>query len=738
MSIFPDITDKDFSLRGKENPDVKQMLDYAVLQWEARHDRRERVEKLYNSFNGIVDEAEINSIIKTTGKKSKTKYVKYRLGRSKLKQLHGEFLEIPIQPIVRSTNRDAQNERMQKYKKALALSVAKPFIEQARAMGYDVYSGVEIPDKNDKSFWNINNFKLANEIIMNHIIEDKLTNERLKSEFHANFVDLTIAAEVHGKNERDADGKDTYRFIPAKFALYEETVFDPFLDRTPYKGEVRFMYYHELLSNPEFNLDQDQLGRLKEIRQEFNTEDRQGNIEIINGYPAFPVYTIQWKGLETVYVKISPAKDSDEPYKRILSREYFNANKGKLRRDVQNGKYKIIRKYREVIWTASRITKDIYTPAKKEEYIIQRLNENGRLTADFDYTGMLFSTVNGTRVSIQEIIYELERIYDDIRFMINKEIRKIRGDTLAYDDAFLPKGKRFIDILHSISEDGVVRFNSSAEGNLSASDVDSNKVGIQSLNLGQSQTLLVLMNQAMDIERVMDRITGMNESRQGLEKATTTATTNINNVEASRSMTYDMFYFMSDYIERVLEKLCEKTKLNKTYHGLDSRQFIFSDEEIKYLISTKNLIYHNYAVSIVDGKKERDTIRKIELLFPQEINAGMLRTKDVAKFYMESNFAKAIKILDQAHEELATIRKQEIKASQEAKQQEVEAKLKIATDDREDNQQHDKEMELLRTEGKKEVEVLKGAMKATQDFQNDLGKANIEKQKSSPENPFET
>lgn len=732
---FPDITDTDFSKNGTKNQQVKEMLDYAVFQWEARGHRRARLNKLYNSYNGVVDQSEIDSIIKTTGKKSKTKYVKYRLGRAKLKQLHGEFLEIPIQAHVSSVNRDAQNEKMQKYKGMLGMAIAKPYIEQARAEGYNVFEGVQIPDKNDKSYWTVNNFKLGNEIAMGTIITDKLKNERLKAQFYQNFVDLTIAAEVFGKNERDADGIDTYRFIPAKYALFEESVYDPFLDRSPYKGEVRYMYYHEILGNPEFKLDADQKARLKEIREEYTVDEKQGSIEVFNGHPAFPVYDIQWKGLETVYLKISPAKGSNVPYKRILSEEYYNENRAKIQRDVKAGKYEVEKFYREIVWTACRINKDIYTAAKKEEFIIQRLNDNGKFKADLDYSGMLFSTVNGYRVSIQEIIYELERIYDDIRFMINKEIRKIRGDTLVYDDAFLPKGKRFIDVLHSVSEDGVVRYNSSAEGNRTASESDSNKVGIGSLNLGQSNNLIVLLNQAMDVERVMDRITGMNESRQGLEKATTTATANVSNVEASRSMTYDMFYFMKDYIERVLMKLAEKSKLNVVHNGMDSRKFVLSDEEIQYLVSTKNLVFHNYAVSITDGRKEQITLQKIEQLFPQEINAGMLRTKDVAKFFMEENFAKAIKVLDLAHDELAAIRQQESKVAQEAKVKEVETDLQISREDREDRQEHDKDMELLRNEGKKEVAQLTGAMKATQDFQKSLAKSSMESTQSV--NPFE-
>lgn len=740
---FPDITDKNFSEGGTNNQSVRDILDYAVTQWESRYERRKRLEKLYNSHNGIVDKAEVDSITKMTGTRSKTKYVKYRLGRSKLKQLHGEFLEISITPTVTTTNRDAKNQKMDKYKKTLGMALSKPQMEQARKMGYDVFSGMKIPDINDKSNWSVNNFKLANEIAMQSIVNDKMVNEKLKTQFYSNFVDLTIAAEVFGKNERNADGVDTYRAIPPRFAMFEENVNDLFLSRSPYFGEVRYMYMHEILTSPEFDLEPGQKTELIGMKDQYNADEKDGAVEMMDGHPSHPVHTIQWKGLELVVCKTSPAKDSDVPYKRILSMEYYEENKSSLEKEdakyfARTGEHMLQKRYREVLWTASRIHKSIYTKARKEDFIIQRLNDNGIFQTEFDYTGMLFNTVNGFRISIQDVIYELERIYDDIRFMMNKEIRKIRGDTMIYDEAFLPKEKRFIDIMHGVSEDGVVRYNSSAEGNRAGIEADSNKVGIGTINLGQSQSLIILLNQAMDIERVMDRITGMNDGRQGIQKATTTATANVNNIEASRSMTYDLFYFMVGYIERVLMKLAEKTKLNKTYLGLDSRQFILDEEEIKYLVNTKNLIWDNYGVSITDGKKERDILMKLESLFPAEINASEIRTKDVAKFYMETNFAAAIKILDKAHEEIARVRQDQERVSQESQQAQTQAKVEMMKEDREDRQDHDKDMEVLRGENKKELETLKGGLKATMDFQNNMAKGSIQRNKTTVSNPFET
>jgi hypothetical protein len=719
---FPDIVEKDFSVGGKKNLQVHEALDYAANQWNSRDSRVKRINSLYDSHNGITAQDEIDAVTKSTGRLSKTKYIQYRLGRTKLKQLHGEFLEINIEPTVHTTNRDALNRKMEKYKTQLGMALAKPQIEKVRSMGYDVFSGIKIPDRDDKNAWNAKNFKLTNELVMQCIVDDKMKTQRLKSIFYYNFVDGTITSEMFGKVERNINGIDTFRFIPAKYTLYEESISDTFLEQSPYLGEVRPMFYHEILTSKEFDLDEEDRKLVKDLASTGNSTENK-NQQNSGGMGLINTYTIQWKGLEPVYVKISPAEGSDEPYMRIVSEQYYNKNKKQIDRQVRDGEFTIEKYLREILWTASRIHTGIYTKAKKETNLIQRLNENNKYNVDFDYSGMLLSTVDGVRVSIQEIIKELEKIYDAIRFQINRELKKIKGTMVAFDEAFTPKGQNISDVIHSITEDGLVRFNSSAEGNVSGMELESNKVGIQAINLGNNQNLLVLLQQAIDIERVMDRVTGMNEGRQGLQKATTTATANVNNIEASRSMTYDLFYFMQEFIERTLTKLAEKTKINKTYIGADQRQFIFDDGEEMFMMSTRELDADNYGITITDGKKEKDILNKMEMLFPQEINAGNLRSADAGKFWAESSFAAALRVLDNAHEQLANIRQQDIRVKQESAMKSMEQQVQQVIEDREDTQQHDLDMETLRTEGKKEVLVLEKSLSAQNDTAKIAGKA---------------
>lgn len=704
---FPRVIDYDFSEKGSDNLKMREAVDYAILQYDAGTTDRERFTKLYNAFNGIIDESEIESIIKFTGKKSKTKYVKYRLGRSKMRLIHGEFLMLPLEPQVRTINQTAVNKKMKKYSERLALAYVKDEIEVLRNMGYQVFEGMKMPELSDEKIYNIDNIKLLNEMIMQVIIDKRIKVENIKRDFLHNFIDFTITSMAFGHVEVDSDGKVSYRVINPKFAMFEDSVYDPLMKRTPYMGEVRMMYYHEIEEQFGYKLEEKDKKRLKELAGSHESFQEYG-LRKINNEMAYPVYTIEWKGLEKVIRKISYVEGSNVPYKMVYSEEYYKKNEAKIKKDVEKKLYSIETGYKQILWTSHRISRDIYLPAEKNKNLIQVENEFGKYECGFNYTGYSFSTTDGFRVSLQEMIYELEKIYDDIRFQINRELKKIRGDVMAHDDAFLPKGKRFIDVYHTIQEDGIYRYNSSAEGNQSGRDME--RQAINSLNLGSGETLNILVGQAMEIERTMDRITGINENRQGLTKATMTATANMNNIEASRSITYDLFYSMQDFMKMVLHKIAEKEKF--IYSQKES--FLFDESEKQFLKITKELAFDNYGVYLSDGRVEQEIRQKLEMFFGAEVNAGTIRTSDIAKFLRENSFSRAIKILDVANKELEKIRLKEIEAQNQSENEKTQATIQMAQEDREDKQQHDKEMEMLKNESKKEQIMLQNGVGQSQ------------------------
>ncbi|MBW1751249.1 MAG: hypothetical protein JRJ37_11255, partial [Deltaproteobacteria bacterium] len=462
------------------------------------------------------------------------------------------------------------------------------------------------------------------------------------------------------------------------------------------------MYPHEVLSNRKWKIGKEDREKIKQMTLSSNDHTldqyRVGDQRTLN------VYIIEVKTYDPVHFKITDPKGEGVPYEVEIPKDVYKRDKAKIQKDVKAGKYKIETYDREVVWEIIRIADEIYLdPVKTQDTIV--FVRNGKLSAETSYCGFLFNTTDGVRVSLQDVLRDFEQVYDDIRFRINRELKRIKGKVLVFDKAFI-EAPKLQNLIEDITEDGIVTINSSYA--MEQGIDPRSAMGMHEFDLGSSQALNVLLTQAMDIERIVDKVTGMNENRQGLGAATTTATTNTNNISASRSMTYDMFYFMGKYMNRVLMKLVQKTKLNIAY-DIDYRQFIYDDKTKQYIKLTEEFSLDHYGIAITDGQREREALAKAELFFPQEINAGMLRSKDVIRFYTKSSFAEALKVLDDASQEMIGVKQQEQKVAGEQQQQAGEQQRQTITEAREDDQGHDEDMEVLRGENKKEqIRLQKG------------------------------
>jgi len=704
MAELPDFVKTDFS---KDEKAAREVVEYGMSIHIHRGKERAFMTQLYEDHNGYMRASLKKNITYITGKKSKTPYIRYRLGRSKLKLVHGEFLRSWSEPRIATINREAINEKVENAEQMIGMSYAKPQIEKARELGYNLFSGINIPDKNNVSSFTSAKFKTKNEIIMQGIINDKVRTLNLKSLFHINFVDLSIVSECFGKIEQDANGIDTFRPINPKNSIYLESLNDPLLTRTPIIGEIRYMFLHEIFNTfPELT----EIQKTEIIQMCKNPGDSLASegFKNIENKLALRVATIQWKSIDPRYTKVDKRKDTETPYRNEFSPEYFDKNEKQIRRDVEKGKYDLEQHWQESVWEGSCIYTNLFTKPKKINYVIQTRTATGKYRAKYDYVGYLFSTVDGTRVSLQEMISELENVYDLIRFQVNKELRKIRGSSLLYDLAYLPLHKKFIDVLHEVTDDGIIVYNSSAEGNEGRVDrPGTGDVGIKEVDLGISRALPILLTHAMDIERTLDRITGLNEPRQGLTKATTTATSAMSDLESSRNMTYDLFYGVNIFINEVLSRLAEKTKINWAFLGQDKRALIISDEQYGYLKATKHLSNDDYGSYMTDGRKEKEISEKIESLFLQEINSGSLRSSDAARFWTAESFTEALEVLDNAHNMLIKQQQESAREKTEAQREGVQKQIQAAERNREDIQKHEKELEILKGEIKKEVVEIK-------------------------------
>ena len=729
--MFPSVATKESEKTKTKN---QEFIDSAIEFHQNNAQIRDSViSTLYNSYNGIVKTDTKKLLEKKFGQQISTQFIDYKLGHSKIKLLKGEFLNIEFSPKIASINPDILDKRIDFANLIKGASSMKKFLTALKSEeGIDPMNGIDVPEPDDPSLQDRMFPKTANEIYMQYIINDKISTQNLKLKAQNTFMDLIIVSECHGVIERDAYGEDVFRIINPKDAIFQEITDDHFASDSPFKGERKLMYVKDIITNFP-NLGKKEIERVKAMTESFSNQDEKG-FRSINGIPAVETFKIQWKTTKAEYTKVSKSKSGPD-YRKTINSDDYKKNKEKYNKDVNSGKYKIEINYHDDLWEGTRIDEDIYTDIKRTDSQIHRLTKNNKYRAEYDYVNFLFGTVDGVRMSLQGLISSLSEVNNIIMHMIVRELKKIKGKVFVYDEAIKPKHKTMKSIFYDITEDGILTINSSADGNFSGTDVQNAVNLIQELDLGLSSSFEVLIRLKNDIEYTLDRVTGINESREGQSPTSQTATGTMQNIEASRSITRDLFYAHQIFMNKIFSLLAEKTKLNEEYLDSNRAKILLGNKGIKFIKASKELMFDDFDVTFTDGGKETEIRNRISRYFDVEINSGNLRTQDVIKFDMTKNLSEGVRTLQAAWDEIMNIKREEMQSQSEQQQQGLQAQQQLAQEDREDVQAHEKELKQMEIESKERIKGVELDQKTSaDDLKADTEESKIRQQNNISQN----
>lgn len=706
-STFPDqlnaIKDEDWA---------KSCIDYCVYTYDNfRVQQLNKINKLYETYNGVVDNFGLEYINKTYGKENVTKYIDYRMARPKIDLVQGEWLGRPLNSTVYTINKEAQDSKLSDYEVRLGMLHASKEIDKLRnIVGVNVFDGMPSPEGNPETGELISdNIKTRNEIVMQTILNDQIKRLDIKTKLSSNFRDVEIAAECYGKPYIDNNGSVKYREIDPRDGIWEEIERDPFLLQSPYLGERRLMFIHDIVSS--FELTPEQKKQLNDIS--YNSSDyinrRQNDsrkfYQLIEKKLALEVFTIEWYSFRTFYTKVVPDKNNPEtPFRKSIDEEDYLKNKDSYNKDVVKGKYVIESKVKKIVWEGTRIGNDMYVQMREKKNIIGSIDNP--FETQLSYTGLLFNTIDGIRVSLQESLVNISRVYNMIMFQINRELAKAKGKVIAYDRAYLPKGKTMKDVLYRMTNDGIYDYNSAEDGNISGQKVEINGA-IREIDLGVSASMQVLLGLKMELEHTADKLSGVNEERSGNIAASSTATGAQLSQQASRTLTEPMFYMFTRFTENVFSKLVEYSKISWGLLKPDQGAMIIGDDGVKFLRATKDLANDDYGVYLSDGRKEMDIRKTMRELAMAAVNSGELRIHDVAKFELEETLSGAIEVLDRAWKEVKQMGMQEQQQKQQGEQQMTQAQIEAQKESVAEEQNFEANLEVLKSDLKMGQDSLK-------------------------------
>lgn len=689
---------------AKKNPKTKSGLkwckenvDYAIEIFKRRARRdHDRLTRNYKAYNGVRDKKKTRYLTHTYGKRNFGNFVDYRLGRSKIDLLEGEWLRTPLNAIVEVINRDAKSKKLDLIYARNGLRAAAKEVEKLRnEIGVDVFNGMKIPEEDENV-----DAKLMNEKLMQLALNYQIKKEDLKTNFNAAWKDTIINSEAFGKVELESDGRVIFKKIDPRDSIYLESDNDPFLKRGPIWGHRERMFVHDIISKFGNVLTEEQRTKINQMAGETNTyltgSDGYKYYDTINNELTVDVFFVEWKSVKAVHTKVSPDKKNPEgePFKKDFSDDFYDKNYKKIMKDVKKGKYKIETNWREVIWEGVRIGQDIYVNFRKLPYQIQRRENGVKYRAMSSYSGLLFNTVDGIRVSFVELLDNISFLYNVVMYQINREISKLKGKVILYDEAFLPRKKKVQDVLRGIINDGIITINSAQEGNRFKSSIEI-QGQIKEIDLGISQSFQQLVNIKINLEDTIDRLSGVNENREGQIAASSTASNAISAINASRSITLPMFYMFGRYTEEVLTRVAEKTKLSWVYLNPDEGRRVIGDSGHGFYEVTTEFAHDDYSAFIGDGLKDRELRDKMEVAATTSLNAKEITTADYGDFLMEETTAGAIQKLREGWDKVKEIQARDIQMRNQGLQQQTEASIAAAKEDREDKQQHDKDMAIL-------------------------------------------
>jgi hypothetical protein len=688
----------------------KKMLDYAVQIHDDRMAERNKNQRMYDSYNGAIDKKKIAAITRKYGQDSKIPFRSFRIGRTKVKQLVGEHLRIQLRPSVVTLNPEARIAKLEERRDLLGIAYAKPLIEKAKSMGMNVYDGIKIPGKEDLG--KFKNLKTINESIMQIVLKYKMKSENIHLRINDAFKYATQTCIMAGVIEKNDHGADEFRAFPSENAIFLEAENDFMCERSPIKGEKRLMYKSELLRT--FKFSKEDKEKLDQIEKESIYGNDSSVIRADKVGALFPVWIAEWSAKRTLRKKYTPSKLGGEDNINYISQKYYYENEKKIKKDVKQGRYKIEEEEDWTIFRGARVGNDLYLGMEEAEDLIKWTDPNGFEHTESNYIIMLLDTIGGKRVPIQEVIDSISMMYDTIMFLFFREINKFKGDHIVIDKAYFPKHSKTSKIMYDLAEEGVIEVNSSAEGNRSGIDSDGGvdkfvKSNSVTAGLNHIQNLLA---SADKLEMLLDSVTGMNRDRSGVAMASSTATANQSNLQASRDMTYELFYYANIYAEKVLSMLLEKTKINHEWLNTESGNFILSDNEYKFLRITSDISNDSYGALLDDGKRDMEIMDQMLPVFLQEVNARKLRSYDVIRFMRSAGLTDGLLALEEAYKVISDVENKAKEQEIQSREKSEELARKDAKNQFEDMQRHD--LEKIITKGKMDEnkEITKARMNA--------------------------
>lgn len=448
------------------------------------------------------------------GKSLPAVWINYNKIRNKINLLEGEYAVQKVEVACKTINRDAASRKMKKKAQILTnklMSQIMPEIDPTGELLPQGNTGYVPHTEEELEVYMQSSYKEPIERTMDSILKYDVERMKYVRTRLALARYMLITGRAISKIEFRGS-RPNIRAVDPRFVIVDPYCYDDNLSTAAYIGEWRYAPLAEVASDYGLSLED-----MERVRKDGlwlwagyvtggNTSFMQP-FSIVNGQVMTLVFHAEWRDVKQVRAKVVKDQYGGEHVKILNDKDSGELSK----KEIEQGGY-VEERNIETIRKATLIG-GYFLKDWGEQTNIIRNNVDTLTEAEYTYTIVCPQYVNFRSVSKVEELEALQEFKDLIMYTVQQEMSTAGKKGFIYDTKYKPDNLSLEDVMYYLKVAGIAFTDSGREG----LPPQGNPFPTIDTSLGTSINLYLNLAQYIDME--MDKVSGINDARQGFQKS---------------------------------------------------------------------------------------------------------------------------------------------------------------------------------------------------------------------------
>ena len=624
--------------------------------------RRGDLKRLFDFYNGEIDEHDYNYVLKPYGKSRKnfpSRLRNYPIIKPVIDLLLGEKSKRPFNFSVIVTNSDAVDQREEEKKQKIMKSLHQQFISKMQAVGQMEGMPIEdpeqipLPEHIVKEFNNsyVDMRATKGQQSLNFLVQA----EEVHDKFRKGWFNFLVAGEVY--THRGVRGDEVfYEILNPLDVDYDLDPDLEFVEDGDWASVRKFAhastivdFYHDELTSAETSQLEDSTIYDTESSIWSNRQQRDGR----NESRLIEVITVYWKSRKRLgfLTYMDPMTGQEE--EQIVP-DGFEMPEGL----EQEAEATLRWEWTNEVWEGTKIGKDIYVGLKP--VLNQRTSMDNPSKCKLPINGRRYSDYNSKNISLVSLGIPYQLNYNIFKYRLEVAISKSKDIIAQFDINMIPKKWDMDKFMYYVDATGIAWVDYNKEG----MTMNPQHQAVMDMSIKTIEQYVVLLE---SIIQEWERISGVNRQRQGTIGTYAGKGTSQQAIVQSSHITEDLFRKFSRLEQRDIQAVLDYSK--DAWNGSKSSMYYMPDGTAEFFsIDGTDYSESNYGIFASNAGADLEKKMKVEQLAQAMIQNGT--PASVVAEAMDQDSFTAIKDKIKAAEKQS----QELEQAQQQAQMEMQQK----------------------------------------------------------------